>query len=188
MMLRIGIIGANGSGKSTCCQYLHSQGFVVVSLSDVVRRAVEKIGLEPTRAVLTEEANRLKKAHGLCYFARECMAYVTTYHANQSVVFDSVRHPQEVAFLKENGVMFWGVTASSHSRYERVFARKKQTDFVSKALFLEQDKQEREGHHAGQHIDACLSQCTVHIDNNGTKDAFVAQLEKAYQDACNIPS
>ena len=99
----IGIVGRNGSGKSSVCEYLETKGFTVISLSDVVRRHAADQQLSDDRDSLTTLANQLKSEHGLAYFAEAAMAQAASL---SHVAFDSIRHPKEIALLKTRQALF----------------------------------------------------------------------------------
>lgn len=165
MPIFLGLIGANGSGKSTVCEYLHHQGFEVISLSDVVRSEAEKKGLPKDRDTLTQLANTLKSQQGI-----DVLAHLTFKHALQlgtpKIVFDSIRHPAEAAFLRHQGVFVIGIEAPLEVRYQRILSRQKETDHVDFNTFKLQCEREYEGHSSGQNIREALSQANALIINN----------------------
>lgn len=168
----IGIVGRNGSGKSSVCEYLQTKGFTVVSLSDVVRYHAKKDGLPDDRNSLTSLANSLKEARGLAYFAEASMAHAKD---DRLVAFDSIRHPKEVELLRDSGVILIGIYADLRDCYERIKARGKGTDFVSFEEFKAQDVYEMSGQSKGQQIAACLELCDVQIENKeGLGNLFAA--------------
>ena len=172
----VGVIGANGSGKSSFCDYLIQNGFYAISLSDVVRQDLKENGRSVDRDSLTQRANELKTQHGLSYFAETCFSQVMEL-GHQKVVFDSIRHPLEAAFLKEKGVHLIGVTVSQLQRFERIKSRKRETDFVDFETFKQQDERERSGKSVGQSIDDCFNYCDDILENNGTLDAFKKSID-----------
>ena len=162
----LGVVGRNGSGKSTVCEYLVSKGYRVFSLSDVVRQYATRVGKTHDRDTLTQLANQLKSDHGADYFAR-CVQDEARVIDQQSVVFDSIRHPDEIHYLKTHQVKFIGVHAPLKDCYERIVRRGKGTDFVSFDEFERQDAYEMNGQSFGQLISECLLLCDVSIENNG---------------------
>ena len=120
-----GIVGRNGSGKSTVCDYLISKGYHSYSLSDVVRQHAQQAGITPDRDGLTQLANQLKSTHGMDYFAQSVMDDVLK-HSHDFVVFDSIRHPSEIDFLRAHQVVFVGVHAPLKDCYDRIVERKKE--------------------------------------------------------------
>ena len=57
--IMIGLVGTNGSGKSTICDYLVGRGFQRYSLSSVIHNYVREKGLPTTRDNLVDVSNRL---------------------------------------------------------------------------------------------------------------------------------
>jgi len=166
----VGIVGRNGSGKSSVCDYLGANGYKVVSLSDIVRQVAAERAIKDDRNSLTQLANDLKKENGLEYFAKMTFSQVKN---DQLVVFDSVRHPSEIDFLKQKGVVFIGIDAELKDCYDRIKARGKGTDFVSFDEFKKQDEFEMQGKSHGQSIIDCLNECKYRITNDeGLSDLF----------------
>ena len=164
-MIAVGLIGSNGAGKSAACQYFRQKGFVVISLSDVVRAAASAKGLPLDRDHLVRVGNALKAEHGDHYLAKVCYDQATP---TQPVVFDSIRNVAEARFFKENGVILVGIDAPITLRYQRISARQSSTDQVDFETFAAQDARENEGKSSGQYIDAALKECHTVIQN--TKD------------------
>ena len=103
-----GIVGRNGPGKSTVCEYLVSKGYRVYSLSDVVRNHATEQGLGHDRDTLTSLANQLKADHGTDFFAK---AVADSAKGQPFVVFDSIRHPSEIHYLRSHNVQLLGFIA-----------------------------------------------------------------------------
>jgi len=160
----IGLVGTNGSGKSTVCDYLSDRGFDVYSLSNIIREAVEEQGLPLDRDHLTEMGNQLKDDYGQAVLATQ--SYDKAFESNGSlVVFDSVRNMLELSFLKEKGVKFIGVDASIEERYKRIKSRMRATDNITFEQFMSHDDRENTGKSRGQNILKTLSECDVVIKN-----------------------
>lgn len=174
-MKALGLVGTNGAGKSTLCSYLKEKGYSVFSLSDVLRERLRKEGIPLTRDSMTDEANKLKEKYGLQYFADQAYTLAME-NGSEYVVFDSVRNVEEVAFLKEKGVVFIGVDAAIDIRYNRIVKRQRESDFVDFDTFQRQDKRENTGESTGQNIHAALQLCSTIITNNGSYDELVADI------------
>ena len=95
----IGVVGKNGSGKSTVCDHLEAQGFHLISLSDVVRDYANRVSVPHDRDSLTSLANQMKLENGADYFASVALKMIQE-SDHEKVVFDSVRHPDEIKYLK----------------------------------------------------------------------------------------
>ena len=170
----LGVVGRNGSGKSTVCDYLSSQGFHVYSLSDIVRHHAQMDGLPMDRDTLTELANQLKDQHGKHYFATCVLANAAN---SAMVVFDSIRHPLELETLRKSGVCFIGVHAPLIDCYERIVQRAKGTDHVTFEEFKRQDDYEMNGKSSGQLISECLGMCDYSIENSGDIQQLHRQVD-----------
>lgn len=175
--MKFGLIGRNGSGKSLVGEWFSSLGFHVTSLSDEIRREAERQQQPLDRGTLTEISNQLKAAEGMGVLAKRA---VESTHGYDRVVFDSIRHPDEVRILKAHGVMFIGVDAAIEIRYQRILDRKRDTDFVDFETFKQQDDAEFFGARPAQNIQACWEHCDVVVDNNqADKERLWASVEQA---------
>ena len=170
----IGVVGSNGVGKSSVCHFLTQKGFVVISLSDVVRQEVLNRGLSLDRDTLTTVANELKSTHGKAYLAEQAVQDVQGF---EKVVFDSVRHLDELHFLQSKGAFFIGLEADSRLRYERIQSRQSDRDQIDYETFLRHDEREMDGQSLGQNIQACLDACDVRLENNGDLDSLKIAIE-----------
>jgi dephospho-CoA kinase len=165
--LFIGVVGTNGAGKSSVCNYLHTKGFKIYSLSDVVREEAKKLGYTLTRDNLVHVGNLLKEEYGKEVLAKKSFQNALDNNI-QFAAFDSIRHIVEVKYFKNNGVIIWGVDASIENRYQRIKKRQKETDKVSFEEFVKQDEREYLGHSPGQNIKEALTECESIYDNNDT--------------------
>ncbi len=178
--MKFGLVGKNGSGKSTVCEYLAGQGFSVYSLSDCVRMEARKRGLSEDRDQLTDLANDLKKEHGTAFFAEYMMAEALRQAASTDglMVFDSIRHGDECRYLMAQGVRLIGVTCALEKRFERIQARQKETDMVDFETFKVQDQREASGASFGQAIDHCLELCEFMIHNDHELDDLTQTIDE----------
>ena len=176
-MLWLGIVGPNGSGKTTVCQYLSNKGFAVFSLSDEVRKENQKQGRPMDRDHLIQTANQLKQQQGTNILAVRCMSFVGQKSLSH-VVFDSIRHESEVKYLKDKGVLVIGIQVSVDERFQRIQSRGNDTDQVNMETFKRQDQVERLGDSFGQNIDQCLTHCSVVLDNDGDIDELYEKVDQ----------
>ncbi|MEK9657860.1 MAG: AAA family ATPase [bacterium] len=165
-MKHLALVGKNGSGKSSVCQYLvRSHGYRDYSLSDVLRVKLQAEGLPLTREHLTVFSNSLKEKEGPACLALHCYDLAVS-DGHTRFVFDSIRHPEEVRYLKSKGVFFIAIRVDLKQRYERIKKRKRDSDFVDFSTFKDQDDLESSGASSGQHLDACLDACDFSLDNS----------------------
>jgi len=175
--IKLGLVGTNGSGKSSASSYLVEKGFVWLSLSDVVRKTVSEKGLSESRETLIATANQLKADHGQDFLAREAFkAAEASGHA--LVVFDSVRNIAEVQYLVAQGVQMIGVDAPAELRFSRIASRRRPGDDLDFETFKRLDDQENYGHSSGQNIYAAMDACQAHLSNNGELADFLQQVDQ----------
>lgn len=163
----IGLIGKNGSGKSTVAAYLKEKGFMVVSLSDMVREEATRLGRTHSRDDLTHTGNELKEAHGQAVLAERAIDKVD-HLEHPLIAFDSIRNAAEADALKAHHVTLIGVEVPVEVRFARTQERRHSTDHVDYETFLHQDHRESKGVSSGQNIDSALELCDVVIENTGT--------------------
>jgi dephospho-CoA kinase len=179
-MISIGLIGRNGSGKSSVCAFLYKRGFLMLSLSDRVRDEAKRRGLPLDRDTLMKVGSQLKEVHGQAVLAERSFLEAQQ-HGSDKVVFDSIRNKEEALFLKKNGVVLWGIDAPLAVRYERILSRKSATDHVDFETFQEQDEREALGISSGQNIDEAFNACDSVIQNDSTLDHLHEQLTQYLQ-------
>jgi len=172
--MKLGLVGSNGAGKSAVCHYLETLGFSVCSLSDIVRREATNAGLTTNREHLIQTGTRLKEEFGEAYLAQES---VLAMQAEDAVVYDSVRHPAEAAYLVSSGVVMVAVDAPIMLRYQRVCVRQNDTDFVTFETFKEQDDWENLGKGTGQNISETRQFCNYTLNNSGDLESLHLQID-----------
>ena len=169
----LGLVGVNGSGKSSVCDYLKQKNYSVISLSDIVREEAKGLGLAFDRDSLTATGNKLKEKFGDDILARRAFDRRT----QPNTVFDSIRNVAEVDYLRERGVKLVGIDAPMELRYERIQARQKTTDNVDFETFKKQCEREYTGESSGQNIKEALEHCNIVINNDGTMQALYAKID-----------
>ncbi len=174
MSLYLGLVGKNGAGKSTVCNILQKRGYTVFSLSDIVRVEAETQGLDKSRDSLIKVGSRLKQQKGLAVLAEMSLKKAQDQNL-QKVVFDSIRHPAEVEFLKKHGVKIIGVDAPLELRYNRIKARNNSTDNVTFEEFVQHEEHELTGKSSGQNLGETFKKVDYWLENAGE----IAELERS---------
>jgi dephospho-CoA kinase len=175
--IKLGLVGTNGSGKSSASSYLLEKGFVWLSLSDVVRQTVSQKGLPESRETLIATANQLKAEHGQDYLARQAFESAMALN-HPRVVFDSIRNIAEVHYLVGHGVQMIGIDAPTALRFSRISSRRRPGDDLDFETFKRLDDQENHGASSGQNIYAAMAACQEHLTNNGEIADFFQQLDR----------
>lgn len=174
----IGLVGTNGAGKSTACDYFESKGYTILSLSDALRNHLTKQNLPLDRDTLTRTANTLKAEKGADVLAK--MVFELSKQYDTPIAFDSIRNPEELAYLKSQNVIFIGITAPIEVRYERIKGRNRETDHVDFDTFKAQDLREQDGSSSGQNITTTLESCNTVCQNDSSVEHLHSQLDAVY--------
>lgn len=123
----LGIAGPYGSGKSAVVGFLSEASFTALSLSDVLRRELQKRGIAETRERMIELGNELRRREGPDALVKRLLPRMTD---DRNYVVDSIRHPEEVAALRRLGRAFrliW-IDSDSRMRIERLRERARSGD------------------------------------------------------------
>jgi len=146
-MMIIGLFGEIGAGKDTIADYLVSRyGFHKITMSDIIKIELKKLGIGVDRENLQEISKTYKKEFGEGIWAKKCIELAEK-EKWEKVVISGIRDLKEVeVFRKSSGKFFLiYVTADQKLRYERLLKRGSEKDkFSSFEDFLEQENKERE--------------------------------------------
>lgn len=180
-MIVIGITGTIGAGKGTIVKYLvNKKGFKHFSVRNYLLQMLKKQCVFPDRNAMVNLANELRMKFGNAYIIQKL--YEEVIKQNDNAVIESIRHPDEVNFLKKNCSNFYlfSVDASQIIRYNRILQRQSSTDFISFERFVEEDKREfYGGPDASQNIEACMRLSDFHFINDDTIDKLYEQVENS---------
>ena len=163
----IGLTGKNGSGKGEVVRFLKERGFEYRSLSDVLREELGKKKQRLTRNNLISIGNKLRKNFAPDILAKRVLEQI---EIDKNYVIDSIRHPSEAKVLKaRNGFLLLNVTAPSKVRFERVKARKRESDPKTYQDFLKLEKAEGMSKvNSDQQLNATLKLADYEIENSGS--------------------
>ncbi|MBN2243966.1 MAG: AAA family ATPase [Acidobacteria bacterium] len=173
----IGLTGKNGSGKTAVCKYLKSRGFVCRSLSDEIRKEIQRRGLEIDREVLIETGNELRKRLGPAVLAQRILDGLD---AAQNYVIDSIRNPSEVTALRSRGgFTLLGLEADAEIRFRRTMQRGRENAAETLERFLEEEGRELDSTDpARQQLQATLGMADLVVPNNGTLEELYRRLNQ----------
>ncbi len=136
----LGLTGTNGAGKTSAARWLKDRGFRYESLSDEIRRELDRRGMPATRDNLTVTGNELRAAGGAGELARRVRERLET---GIDYVVDSIRNPAEVAELRElPDFRLIHFDAPREVRFRRTVERADERTPRSLAEFIEQEERE----------------------------------------------
>jgi dephospho-CoA kinase len=177
----IGITGTDGAGKGTVVRYLVEQkGFVHYSARTLLIEKLNERSEELTRANMRLIANEFRAECGNDYL-------VTHYLARREVekpercIIESIRTTAEAETLHANGGVLIAVDADLTVRYERVQARRSETDRVTFEQFTAHEELEaNDPDPHGMQKPRVIAMADHVILNNGT----IEDLEKDVEHLC----
>ena len=176
----IGFTGPGSGGKGEISKYLVGQGFAYFSLSDILREVATKYKWSHSREVLQNLGDEMRAKEGADILARMTVAKNEFKHADL-VVIDSIRHPDEITFLKDFfDAKIIGVTASPETLFNRMKERNRDGDPKTFDEFLMMLAREsgKEGSTA-MHVDKCLELADKVITNEGSKEDLIINANLA---------
>ncbi|MGM5488516.1 MAG: AAA family ATPase [Nanobdellota archaeon] len=177
----IGITGTLGAGKTTIVEYLEQKGFIHHSVRTFIVDEIKRRSMPVNRDSMVIVANDLRQKHGPGYIVEQLY-----YQAKGSdAVIESLRTPGEVKVLKQFGdFRLIAVDAEVSSRYDRISARKSETDMISFEKFRSDEEREMQSDEEHkQNIQKCIEMADYHIDNNGS----IEELHQAVEELlCHI--
>lgn len=170
----IGLTGTNGAGKTTLAEHLRQRGFSFLSLSDELRRELEREGRDATRENLIEAGNRLRRDFGLAVLAQRTAARVLP---DRNYVIDSIRHPCEIEALRRlPHFHLLHLDAPLERRYERARARQDSRAPASLEQFAALEARELGGASPdAQNLIACAALADATLLNDGSREDFLAR-------------
>lgn len=173
----IGITGTDGAGKGTVVDYLVEKGFTHYSARSFIIAAIELQDLPITRNQTRLTANALRKEHGNEFVIKQAFLKAQE-EQKDKVVIESVRALAEAEYLKAHGGVLLAVDADQALRYERVQARRSETDQVTFAEFVAHEELEKNDPDPnGMQKAAVMDMADATISNDGTYEELRQQVE-----------
>jgi dephospho-CoA kinase len=168
----ITLVGPIAAGKGTVADILLTQGYTPFNYGDVIYTERTKRGLKEERKNSNAVGAILRSEFGNDIIARKIGQSICEMREQkilQKILIDGLRHPAEVAWVKENlGSQVIGITAPQEVRFERVLKRNRIVDPKSLDDFKIVDEEDR-GIGANEHAnqsDECLALADVVINND----------------------
>lgn len=176
----VGVSGFYASGKGEIVEYLRERSFEVLSLSDVIRDELRKLGEEETRERMIDCGNSIREREGNAALADRLARDIKL---DRNYVIDSIRHPEEVERLRTLGhrfVLIW-VDASPDTRLQRIRERARVGDPSDLGQLEAFELREREGSVYSQKLDDVRELADYSICNEGSRKELYEQLQQILQ-------
>ncbi len=177
----IGLAGTNGSGKDTVGRILlEDYGFFVVSATEMLEEELKKRGLAFERENKRKVGNEWRAQYGLSAIVDKAIEQAKEAGTDKLVV-GSLRHPAEAEKVKElGGIVVW-VDADPHVRYERIQQnnRGRIEDNKTFEQFLQEEQDEMHGSGSGLSGAEVKNLADIAIENNGTREELVEQINSS---------
>lgn len=172
----IGLIGEMASGKSTVTEYLKTKhNAVTFRFSTMLRDVLKRLHLEETRGNMQQLSTVLRQNFGEDLLSKVLAADVA--ESNSTVIItEGIRRPTDITYLKDlPGFVLIALTVSERTRFERLILRAENPDDQKKTWeqFQAEGRQESE-----QKIAELMREATYTIDNNGSMDELLKQMDK----------
>lgn len=179
----IGITGTDGAGKGTVVQYLVDRYAFTHYSSRAIIVSHIPAGVEVTRNQMRLTANELRGMFGNDFLVTQAMARMQQDGVDRAVV-ESIRALAEAETLKRAGGILLAVDADQAVRFERVQARRSESDQVTFEEFVQHEALEKDDPDPhGMQKAAVMGIADHTIFNNGSVeeltqavDLFIAPL------------
>jgi len=171
-LLIIGLSGTNASGKDTVAKFFSKKGFNHFSLSDEIRKILEKEKIKATRDNLIRKGNELRKK-----FKPGILAQIVLRRIKDKAVVSSIRNIAEINYLKKNSyfcLIF--VDAPIKLRYKRIKQREKLTDIQTFEEFKKREGKEKSKDKNKQQLDLCRKQADFIVINDKSLDKLYKKI------------
>jgi dephospho-CoA kinase len=175
-MLIIGIAGHPSSGKDTSAEYIASKGYIHISLGDILREEMKKIGLPIDRPSIRQFVTEKRKEKGAFYPVNLACEKIT-----DNTIITGFRNLAEVAYVRErykNHFILIALDAPLTARYERALKRDREGDNLTFEEFKEHDEAERNNNPESHEVDNVLAEANYIIKNTGSQSDLYHEIDQ----------
>ncbi len=180
----IGLTGTLGAGKGTVADYLIEKGFKHHSVREFLITEIKKRDMPVNRDSMVIVANDLRANHSPSYIVEEL--YKQAKEQDTNAIIESIRAPGEAEAIKKLGGKMFAVDADQQERYNRITARKSETDHVSLDRFKQNEDREMTSTDPNkQNLSKCISMADYVLNNNGTIEELKKEVDKILEEMEN---
>ena len=166
------ITGMSGSGKTTLAGFFEEEGYLVVTMGDVIRDLATEKGLPPTPENLGKIAREIRLSGGDAAVAERCIEKIKLL-VNDVVVVDGIRSIGEVdVFRQYYDVSLVTVYASPKTRFFRLRNRGRSDDPHDMEMFRTRDERE-----LGFSLGHAIALADFTIKNEGSLEGFKKKFQ-----------
>jgi dephospho-CoA kinase len=168
-MVIIGITGTLGAGKGTIVEFLvKEKKFNHFSVRSFLLERIKARGLPENRDSMVSVANELRKNNSPSYIVDQLFKMARSLGSN--AVIESIRTPGEIESLRNKGEFYlFAVDADPRLRYDRIAARRSETDHVDFETFLDNETREMTSEDPNnQNLRKCIEMADYRFNNNTT--------------------
>ncbi|MBI5816847.1 MAG: hypothetical protein HZB09_00260 [Candidatus Yonathbacteria bacterium] len=177
----VGLTGQLGAGKGVISNILTKEhGFTHYSLSDRVREIATSQERGPKNGLTGRESLQNVGNETRAWFGGDSLAKLTAGHAlidliagKDRIVFDSIRNPEEILFLKKiPGFKLVAVIASREQRFKNILNLNRPADPKTFEDFCRCDDRDLGiGENTlGQNVGKCIEMADIKLINESTRD------------------
>jgi dephospho-CoA kinase len=179
----IGVVGLPASGKGEFSHIASTAGIPVIVMGDMIRKEVQKAGLEPNDTNFGATATRLRAEQGMDAIARLCVPEIQNL-TSPLVLIDGIRGDSEVTLFRKNfpGFTLIRIDSSFEKRLARITARARSDDFTSADALRNRDERE-----LGWGLGNAMKMADLDICNEGTLDEFARRVQALLEDLGQKP-
>ena len=177
----IAVVGETDSGKTTIAEIFRSRGYTSFSGGNILRDIAVTFGIDQETETLIRMGNKLREVFGPEILMRAARLQYESI-GGERLLFESIRHPEEVRFLKEGlGAYVVGVTMSDQRRFELMKDRRRAGDPRTWEEFIDFKRREYDNPEAKQtdvNVAACLRFADIIIPNEGTLEDLEVKVDE----------
>ena len=176
MNIIIGVTGHPASGKDTVGDYLVSKGYTKITMSDILREEMTKLGILTDRSHIHQYATEMRKKYGNGFLCEKAIKRI-----KGNTIISGIRNNEELKTFREKlGTDFKliSVTAPIEVRYKWAKERGRIGDDISFERFKLEEDQEKKTDSGSYDVDYVISQADFSIINNSTKEELFTNIDR----------